>query len=125
MDKLIEFFSSFFSPNSQYPPIKLNRNKNTIIFLLQKSCWSGDRGKGNCVLFSTVATTNGTVLAVQPGPQISASPRGGDGLAMGAMLDVAEADEHQTGWTKMFLGTSTRFCAKIKNTLIHLGKSSL
>ena len=75
---------------------------------LNKSIFSGDRQKGFAVLYGTLATTNGTVLAIQPGPLFAAPPRSGDGVILGAQLGEADRAGHESGFTRFFLGTERR-----------------
>ena len=55
----------------------------------QQQTFSGDRGKGHCYLFSNVTCSSGSILAVTPGPNVSCSPRGGDGVSLGVHLTRA------------------------------------
>ena len=75
----------------------------------QMQTFSGDRGKGHCLLFSNLTCPAGTVLAVSPGPNISCPPRGGDGVSLGVQLRLAEEREQLTrtkmGFTKLLQGT--------------------
>ena len=63
----------------------------------QQQTFSGDRGKGHCYLFSNVTCSSGSILAVTPGPNVSCSPRGGDGVSLGVHLARAEEEAAETG----------------------------
>ena len=66
--------------------------------------YSGKREKGQCVLFSNVTCPKGTLVAVTPGPNISCTPRGGDGTSLGLQFDLAR--NQQDGFTRLFRGTA-------------------
>lgn len=75
----------------------------------QMQTFSGDRGKGHCLMFSNLTCPAGSVLAVSPGPSISCPPRGGEAVSIGVQLQMSEAREQQTnttqGFTKLLKGT--------------------
>ena len=54
----------------------------------------------------TLTDTAGSVIAVRPAPHISITPRGGDGVSLGAQLGVADRDCHDTGFTRLLCGTT-------------------
>ena len=78
--------------------------------LAQQQTFSGDRNKGHCYLMSNITDASGQILAVTPGPNVSCSPRGGDGVSIGVHLGQAERNARRTGvhtgFTKMMNGTS-------------------
>lgn len=59
---------------------------------------------------SNITDASGQILAVTPGPNVSCSPRGGDGVSIGVHLGQAERNARRTGvhtgFTKMMNGTS-------------------
>ena len=77
--------------------------------MAQKQSYSGDRGKGHCYLFSNVTSSDGSILLVTPGPNISCPPRGGDGISLGVQHGLAEQNERLTGipsgHTRLLRGT--------------------
>ena len=62
----------------------------------QMQTYSGQRGKGHCYLFSNVTDNVGAIVAVTPGPNISCTPRGGDGVSLGVQLGLANQSEQNS-----------------------------
>ena len=76
----------------------------------QMQTYSGDRGKGHCYLFSNVTDNFGSIVAVTPGPNISCTPRGGDGISFGVQLGLAEdrsRNSGSAGFAVLLNGTAT------------------
>ena len=76
---------------------------------LQMSTYSGERNKGHCLLFSNVTDSSGSIVAVTPGPNISCTPRGGDGVSLGVHMaraeEIARTTGTRTGFDKLLRGT--------------------
>ena len=83
-------------------------DKSTDAFA-QMATYSGDRGKGHCILMSNLTCPAGTVLAVSPANN-SCSPRCGDNVSLGVQLRLANERQQQTnttqGFTKLLKGTA-------------------
>ena len=75
---------------------------NSLDAFHQMDLYSGDRKKGHCVLGGAITCPAGTVVAVTPGFKISATPRGGDGIALGEELSRADQEEEFVGFTRLF-----------------------
>ena len=67
----------------------------------QFQTYSGERGDGHCLLFSNITDSAGALVAVTPGPNISCTPRGGDGTSMGVQLALAG----NSGFVQLIRGT--------------------
>ena len=79
---------------------------NSLDAFNQMDLYSGDRGKGHCVLGGAITCPAGTVIAVTPGFKISATPRGGDGIALGEELSRSDATNQVVGFPRLFEGSS-------------------
>ena len=78
---------------------------NSLDAFQQMDMYSGDRGKGHCVLGGALTCAAGTVVALTPGFKISATPRGGDGIALGEELNRADQSVDIIGFTRLLRGT--------------------
>ena len=72
----------------------------------QKDTWSGRRGKGHCVFEGALTDPAGAVIALRPGSHISSTPRGGDGVTLGAQLGYADRTGSVAGFTRLLRGTN-------------------
>ena len=74
----------------------------------QMQTHSGERAKGHCVMMSNITDAAGGLVAVSPGPNISCTPRGGDGTSLGLQLGLANARGDQDfGFSELLKGTSS------------------
>ena len=78
---------------------------NSLDAFHQMDHYSGGRDKGHCVLGGALTCAAGTAVAVTPGFKISATPRGGDGIAMGVELGIADEAIERSGFTRLLRGT--------------------
>ena len=69
----------------------------------QMRTYSGSRGKQHCLLFSTITDTQGAVVCTTPGPNISCTPRGGDGTSLGVQFGLVRDPDN--GFTTLLRGT--------------------
>ena len=69
----------------------------------QMDTYSGERGSGHCLLFSNITCSHGSLVCISPSPNISCTPRGGDGTSLG--IHLARARENNEGFTRVLCGT--------------------
>ena len=80
--------------------IKVDQSKDAMA---QFQTYSGERGKGHCLLFSNVTCPAGSLVLVTPGPNISCTPRGGDGTSLGVQFELARGQN--VGLPRILRGT--------------------
>ena len=78
----------------------------------QMQTHSGERGKGHCLLFSNLSCPAGTLVQVTPSPNISCTPRGGDGTSLGVQLALGR--DGNSGCPRVILGTNN-----VRVALVH------
>ena len=71
----------------------------------QQDIYSGKRGKGHCQLAGALVCPIGSILAIRPGPHISATPRGGENVSLGASLGQLDCHGLFTGYPRLLRGT--------------------
>ena len=80
---------------------------NSLDAHFQMDHYSGPRGKGHCELGGGITCPAGTVVAFTPGLKVSATPRGGDGVTLGAELGQSDQMPVRLGFTRLLKGTPT------------------
>ena len=56
-------------------------------------------------MMSNITCPAGSLVAVTPGPNISCTPRGGDGTSLGVQLGLANARVQDFGFSRLLKGT--------------------
>ena len=80
--------------------IQVDQSKDAMA---QMQTYSGEREKGHCLLIGNVTDTAGSLVLVQPGPNISCTPRGGDGTSLGLQFELGRGQN--AGLPRLLRGT--------------------
>ena len=72
--------------------------------LAQMRTYSGKREYRHCLLFSNITCARGSLVAITPGPNISCTPRGGDGTSLGVQFNISRV-QGLTGFARLLAGS--------------------
>ena len=71
---------------------------------VNRNTYSGKREYRHCVLFNLITCPLGSIVAVTPGPNISCTPRGGDGTSFGVQVTISRL-QNLTGFVTLLAGS--------------------